>query len=422
MKGIGGIMKAAEEGGLKKEPSPPSHRIEEDDGGHHNGEGDGDDEFDWEVSEEYLKELREKYNDKEFPLFMDELPAEISSNDDLLALQQLVYDENDSPATIAGNFKDHGNSFFREGARGHGNAIACYTKGLEAQCGDKALDAVLLSNRANVYLMRRSYVECVEDCRRAIALDRQNIKAYYRAAKASLEMELFHQASKFAAAGLKMSAATAAGQNDALKRLFEESERKAEERRVAKTRAAASATKMSRVTARALQEALEERGIKKVVSSSYNVGLDAAYGLAGAADLPKPLLDEEGKGVLHWPLMFLYPEKGQSDFVQRACEDDKILRHLQTIFPGGDDFAPWDRERRYSWEALQLYFEPVAGEETSSGKQVVYSLGDDVTIRRLVDLGGGVVSVPLVFHALVRNSAAEKHFVETHAVVEALRS
>uniref|UniRef100_A0A3B0MWZ8 Uncharacterized protein n=1 Tax=Theileria annulata TaxID=5874 RepID=A0A3B0MWZ8_THEAN len=48
------------------------------------------DDEDYDISDEFLRELTEKYSDINHPLFMEELPNDISSNSDLEALHKLL--------------------------------------------------------------------------------------------------------------------------------------------------------------------------------------------------------------------------------------------------------------------------------------------------------------------------------------------
>lgn len=50
-------------------------------------------------------------------------------------------------------------------------------------------------------------------------------------------------------------------------------------------------------------------------------------------------LDDEGK--LHFPVLFLYEEHNQSDFVQDFHEDHTFEEHLNYMFPDGSN-PPWD--------------------------------------------------------------------------------
>lgn len=61
----------------------------------------------------------------------------------------------------------------------------------------------LLNNRAHILLQLKELVRCVEDCKRALEIDPKSVKAYYRAAKASVLNGLYQQAIDFCTKGLE---------------------------------------------------------------------------------------------------------------------------------------------------------------------------------------------------------------------------
>merc|ERR1719321_2165424 len=69
--------------------------------------------------------------------------------------------------------------------------------------GGKML-SILFGNRSHTKLMLRDFPGSVDDARRAFGLDPYNIKAYWRAAKASLGLQLYKNAKEFCDAGLAL--------------------------------------------------------------------------------------------------------------------------------------------------------------------------------------------------------------------------
>jgi len=82
-------------------------------------------------------------------------------------------------------------------------ALECFTAGLEVMCNDDILNAQLYSNRAHARMLLRQFVDAVDDCRKAIGLDPRNLKAYWRAAKASLHLDLCKKGVEFCDEGLR---------------------------------------------------------------------------------------------------------------------------------------------------------------------------------------------------------------------------
>ncbi|BAM41853.1 uncharacterized protein TOT_040000233 [Theileria orientalis strain Shintoku] len=165
-----------------------------------------DDDDEYNISEEFLKELTEKYADIEHPLFMDELPSDMSANPDLEALHKLLA-EGETRDSIAQKYKEVGNGYVADGKRFYEAAISSYTDGIAAESRDDVLNSQLYSNRALVYLRLGmisaihfhlgEYVKCVNDCRHSIKFDKFNYKSYYRGSMASFNLSLYKQALLF---------------------------------------------------------------------------------------------------------------------------------------------------------------------------------------------------------------------------------
>ena len=60
------------------------------------------------------------------------------------------------------------------------------------------------------------------------------------------------------------------------------------------------------------------------------------------------------EGVLNWPVMFVYPEYGQTDFIQEFAEDVTLGTMLTEMF---QERPPWDEENKYKPERMTLWIE-----------------------------------------------------------------
>ena len=60
-----------------------------------------------------------------------------------------------------------------------------------------------------------------------------------------------------------------------------------------------------------------------------------------------------------WPVMFLYPAVGQSDFVEYFGGSEMIAIRLAEMFPDedGETSIPWDYNNEYKCSNLSIYFE-----------------------------------------------------------------
>jgi len=111
----------------------------------------------------------------------------------------------------ADEMKKAGNEAMKAGS--YDEAHTRYTDGIQALSGSyehcRLLSSQLFSNRAAVEIAMKRPQGAVDDCARAIEIDPSNLKAYWRAAKASLQLEEFAQAVKFCDDGLKIDATNA---------------------------------------------------------------------------------------------------------------------------------------------------------------------------------------------------------------------
>jgi len=63
-------------------------------------------------------------------------------------------------------------------------------------------------------------------------------------------------------------------------------------------------------------------------------------------------IDKDGK--LHFPVLILYDEYMQTDFIQDFCEDHTFRDHLTEVFR---ERPPWDEENTYNMGTIEVYFE-----------------------------------------------------------------
>ena len=49
------------------------------------------------------------------------------------------------------------------------------------------------------------------------------------------------------------------------------------------------------------------------------------------------------ENILVWPVMFVYPEYGQTDFVQEMDEDVSLGAMLENVF---SERPPWDEQKK----------------------------------------------------------------------------
>ncbi|KAK3146071.1 hypothetical protein QOZ80_3BG0261260 [Eleusine coracana subsp. coracana] len=266
----------------------------------------------------------------------------------------------------AREYKEQGNQFVRMGRKHYADAVNCYTKAIAqmepVSSPDAAADAsILFANRAHVNLLLGNHRRALDDAEQATRLSPSNVKAFYRAAKAALALDLLTDAASFCRRVLEQDPA-----NEELKKLLSQVETRQSEQECQRAKVAKAIT-----AAKDLAGAMEKKGIK-LGKSSYQE-------LTG---VKKPKLDDQG--VLHWPVLLLYPEVMSSDFIEDFPETDTFSPHLDVIsFPKSSPPLPWDENQAYTREAVELYYQAGVGKLLSKGEILHYLLEGTVDPKSL---------------------------------------
>lgn len=258
--------------------------------------------------------------------------------------------------SAACEYKEQGNQFVKMGRKYYANAVDCYTKAIAQMeplpaSGLNSDASVLFANRAHVNLLLGNHRRALDDAEQAVRLTRSNVKAYYRAAKAALALNLLPEAASFCRRGLEQDPA-----NEELKKLLAQvdTQQSEQDRQSAKVAQAITAAKE-------LASAIEKRGLR--------LGKAAYQELTGVKKLK---LDEQG--VLHWPVLLLYPEVMSSDFIEDFPETDLFSSHLDVMFSESSPPLPWDENHTYRRDAIELYYQAGVGTLLSKSEILKYLL------------------------------------------------
>uniref|UniRef100_A0A803LAD2 Uncharacterized protein n=1 Tax=Chenopodium quinoa TaxID=63459 RepID=A0A803LAD2_CHEQI len=203
--------------------------------------------------------------------------------------------------------KNEGNEYVKKGKKHYKDAIDCYTRAINQKGLGESETSVLFANRAHVNLLLGNNRRALEDAEQAVKLSPTNVKAIYRAAKASFALDMLKEAITYCEQGLELSP-----DNEDLKKLVKLASGKLAERE----KHEAEVAKALR-GAKDLLSAFEDRGLK--------IGKAMFRELTG---LKKPVLDKSK--ILHWPVVLLYPEVGSSVCLSKT----RILHYLLEGSPG----------------------------------------------------------------------------------------
>uniref|UniRef100_A0A671RWL5 Probable proline--tRNA ligase, mitochondrial n=2 Tax=Sinocyclocheilus anshuiensis TaxID=1608454 RepID=A0A671RWL5_9TELE len=300
------------------------------------------------------------------PMFMKTAPENIDpeKHPDLACIQSIIHDDDRTPEEKVRGLKDEGNEYFKE--KNYKKAVVSYTEGLKKNCMDIELNAILYTNRAAAHFHLGNMRSALNDATAAKKLKPDHIKAIIRGAQCSIELHNYAGALQWCDEGLRLLPTDNKLQE--LRATADKQKREADrDARKAKVKA-----KKEQNEKEALLAAIKERGIKLLKTKpSQNRGSDredddgdggASRALAdlelegiGSQEATGARVYMDEQGVLHWPVLFLYPEHSQTDFISAFCENSSFMDHLAVMF--GEELPPWDSERKYQPQNLQLFLE-----------------------------------------------------------------
>ncbi|XP_025110021.1 tetratricopeptide repeat protein 4-like [Pomacea canaliculata] len=282
------------------------------------------------------------------PAFLKEVDWSKPLSPEMEALMAIKY-ESENPKARAESYREEGNELFKK--KDYRTAIANYTEGIKSKSPDRLQNAVLYTNRAAAHYHLGNYRSAFNDCIYARKFKPDHMKAIIRGALCSDKMNKHADTISWCKAGLMLDS-----ENKELleiklkaekaKRLQERDERK----QAFKDRKEDEATLK-------LLNVIKDRKIQLVSSTNRR----NCSSFPKSADQLGPLhpsgasvrLDE--KGCLHWPVLLLYPEYAQTDFIQNFCENSTFEDHLVQMFGPDTEPPPWDIEHEGSLYPVSKY-------------------------------------------------------------------
>ncbi|KAM4629015.1 tetratricopeptide repeat protein 4 [Polymixia lowei] len=371
-------------------------------------------------TQKYKNAFSESNWEEEFakvPMFMKTAPEEIDpqTHPDLACLQSIIHDDSRTPEEHATSLKNEGNEYFKE--KNYKKAIVSYTAGLKRNCSDQDVNTILLTNRAAAHFHLGNMRSALNDAVAAKKIKPDHLKALIRGAQCCMELRNFAEALQWCDVGLK---AHPTDQKLQELRAAADKRKRAAER---DARKAMAKEKKNRSEGEALLAAIKERGIKllqpKKPPKRGSDSEDEDGGSAAAmADLvldslssqeatgARVFLDEQGS--LHWPVLFLYPEHQQSDFISAFCDGSCVMDHLAVMF--GEELPPWDADRKYLPKNLQLFFE-------DQEKETLYQVDPQTPLLKVLQHNRCFVKAGTPsFIVLVKESSFCKQFLTAKKV------
>ena len=378
------------------------------------------------------KEYKKPENDwRNIPLFSNVLDPSNSSSAAILALQK-----KEKPRNRAKEYKNSGNKACKLGPCRYADAITYYTQALGVKCKDKTLNATIYANRAQINLCLKNYGKVIADCKESIRLQPNCYKSYWRAATALRALSKYSEAITFCEDGLikmdkliqnekenesktkKIESSSDESsesedesseknkkkiQKTELQKLEEQYVKLTELREICRCKQLEIEKKKKieneqRIEAERadnlLKRALSERGI--VIGSEDKYNLSASYG-----QKYKISLDDKMNSLV-FPVLFIYPEVDQSDFIKAFGENEHFLDHLNQMFAPNASAPDWDQENKYLSHRLRIFYET---EDRFVNVNMHKSLKDIVERRDYV------IPILPVFFVLCRDTDFTKDFI-----------
>ena len=331
-----------------------------------------------------------------------------ADSDFLAALEQLKT----TPEERAERCKAAGNEAMKHGKSGAAKAVESYTAGLDERPSDGALKGALFGNRAAAHVTLKNWGFALADATAALDTDAlplaSALKASRRGAMAALQLRKLDPCDQMLKRAEALTGeAGAAGDAEAaeLRKISESLTKLREEKARAAVEAAAAKEREAEVTRAVRARELIVRDFQDERLREQCVGARSGARIWFDAEL-----DE-----LHWPVLFLYPEEAQSDFIQDIGESEALMPHLVEMFGmQAENAPPWDGRRRYKAPGLHVYV--AYTEDAKPGeaeREVVSRLRVDEPflpqLQRLQPKGYAIPGVP-VLHVLVGGSEYEERF------------
>jgi len=290
---------------------------------------------------------------------------------EIQGLADLKYSETDNtPLELAENYREDGNFNFK--CKKYRFATYSYSEGLKHALREvddleaaKEIKAKLLGNRSAAQFFLKNYRSALLDCRLTLKVQPDHAKALSRAIQCCFELRRYKEAIRWCDHGLLQG--QEAGKKAELKELRFKAE-KAMKEKERNERKEALAKKKKEREHKQLLDLIKARGIKVQTHKVDDEDMEETWDLddlepTHPAALNKrvhlafPENENGDTGYLVWPVLFLYPEFGETDFIQEFVENQTFADHLEVMFGDPQNRPGWDADAKYTPSRINLYFE-----------------------------------------------------------------
>ena len=243
-----------------------------------------------------------------------------------------------------------------------------------------------------------NYRSSLRDCVAALALSPAHLKAVLRAALCCSRLARHQQVLEWADRGLLLEQG-----HQELVRLRTEAlaKIKQEERDLRKAKLAERKRKEE-------GEALVAAVVARGVAVEGGASLEALQPALPQAEHRRVRVEE---GALVWPVLLLYPEVGETDFIEEFREGEELGAHLEVMLGEGVERPGWDQGARFLPSSVLLYFE-------DSQQRLVEVQAEDTLLQAITRKGFVVKGGVLAFMVLVRGAPFTTDFLAKYTIVK----
>lgn len=241
--------------------------------------------------------------------------------------------------------------------------------------------STLCTNAATAHLQLKNWGFVREDATRALDLNSNNIKAWYRLAKAHQMLKNWEKAGDAIDAGLQIDATNKELQT--LQKTCHKQVRRARQERQKRDRARAERVVKVKQVWKHCKESNIQLGRVALVSSvtdeeeEENEHADEEENRWHYHHPHSGVIAQSSGGEWTWPCMFVYPSHKQSDFIPHFAESEMLAIRMAEIFPelsdgeGSTTAMPWDFDNEFQCSNLAVYFEVHCTTTSSSSEEGV---------------------------------------------------
>ncbi|CAF3724603.1 unnamed protein product [Rotaria sp. Silwood1] len=281
------------------------------------------------------------------PFFLKEMPDDGAElHPAMEALQALKWDDDDdTPLDKANKYKEEGNKYYEY--KKYRNAIIAYTEGIKQRCSDPTINAILFCNRATANFYLGNYRSALRDCVLSRKCKSDHLKAFIKGAEACMKLEKYKDVQIWCSTGL-----TKEKERNERKQQGRERKQKSEHTKVL--------------------NAIRQRNIHLEEDPTIDIFNISTNPAGSCVQL------NESDQTLTFPVVFLYPEYAQTDYIKEFHENTKLIDQLSVMF---ESRAPWDEEGKYTLNQIGIYYE-------DQNKHELKTVSSDKTLLEVLQLPG----------------------------------